>query len=119
MKSHKDLIVYQEALNYVELIYKVTSVFPESEKFGLTNQLRRASVSVPSNIAEGAGRQSQKEFIHFLHIALGSVSEIETQIEISKRLGYISEITELQEKNIYIRRMLLKLINSIKMKLNE
>lgn len=116
MKSHKDLIVYQESLNYVELIYKATTVFPESEKFGLISQLRRAAVSVVSNIAEGAARQSQKEFVHFLYVALGSISEIETQIEISKRLGYIVEIKELQEKNIYIRRMLLKLINSIKTK---
>nr|WP_294777850.1 four helix bundle protein [uncultured Flavobacterium sp.] len=116
MKSHKDLTVYQEALNYVELIYKLTADFPENEKFGLVSQLRRASVSVVSNIAEGAARQSQKEFVQFLYIALGSLSEIEAQTEISERLGFLKDTTLLSDKNIYIRRMLLKLIDSIKNK---
>ena len=76
-------------MDFVELIYKITGEFPENEKFGLTSQLRRASISIPSNLAEGAGRKSTKEFIQFLYIALGSSSEIETQLEIAMRLGYM------------------------------
>lgn len=89
VKSHKDLIVYQKSLDLVEQVYLLTTIFPESEKFGLTSQIRRASISIPSNIAESAGRKHKKEFIQFLYIALGSLNEIETQLEIAKRLGYM------------------------------
>lgn len=71
--SHKDLIVYQKALDLVEFIYSETAHFPSDEKFGITSQMRRCAISVPSNIAEGAGRKSKKEFIHFLYISLGSL----------------------------------------------
>lgn len=114
MKSHKDLLVYQKALNLVTAIYAITKSFPEDEQFGLTSQLRRASVSVPSNISEGAGRKGKKEFIHFLFIALGSLNEIETQLEISKRLDYIQDIDEINNELIHIKRMLLKLIENLK-----
>ncbi|MGB8705259.1 MAG: four helix bundle protein [Gillisia sp.] len=114
MKSHKDLTVYKTSLDYVISIYKLTENFPIEEKFGLTSQLRRSSVSVPSNIAEGAARESKKEFCRFLYISLGSLAESETQKEIAYRLGYISEEKELEEESIYIRRMLLKLIKSLK-----
>jgi len=80
----------------------------------LTSQIKRAAVSIPSNIAEGAARSSKKEFARFLYIALGSLAEVETQMEIAKRLGFISDQTEIDEKIIYIRRMLLKLIQSLK-----
>lgn len=87
---HRNLEAWKLAMTFCELIYKLTDNFPGDEKFGLTSQLRRASVSVASNIAEGAARRTDKEFIHFLGIALGSCSEIDTQIELSKRLGFIS-----------------------------
>lgn len=84
MKSHKDLIVYQRAMAYVKSVYDCSSAFPDSEKFGLINQLRRAAVSISSNIAEGAVRQTKKEFVQFLYISLGSLAEVETQLELAK-----------------------------------
>ena len=89
MKSHKDLHIYQMALDLCDKIYNLTKQFPKNEIYGLTSQICRASVSVPSNIAEGAGRKTQKEFIQFLFIALGSLAEIETQLEIARRQGYV------------------------------
>jgi four helix bundle protein len=77
--NHKDLDVWKKSMNLVVLIYDITSKFPSDERFGLTSQMRRAAVSIPSNIAEGAARKGDKEFIQFLMIALGSLSELETQ----------------------------------------
>ena len=114
MKSHKDLTVYKTSIDLVFNIYQVSREFPDVEKFGLTSQIKRAAVSIPSNIAEGAARSSKKEFGRFLYIALGSLAEVETQIEIANRLGFISDQKEIEEKIIYIRRMLLKLIQSLK-----
>ncbi|MFA5806145.1 MAG: four helix bundle protein [Melioribacteraceae bacterium] len=91
MKTHKDLKVWTNSIQLVKLIYQITSKFPSSELYGLTAQLKRASVSVPSNIAEGAGRHSNKEFIQFLYIASGSLSEVETQIIIAFELNFIDE----------------------------
>ncbi|MEH6679609.1 MAG: four helix bundle protein [Sediminicola sp.] len=113
IKSHKDLKVWQEAMNLVVDIYSLTSLFPNSEQYGLSTQMRRCSVSIPSNIAEGAGRRGSKELCKFLYISQGSLAELETQIEIASRLGYISEKSEIREKIIYIRRMLTKLIKSL------
>jgi four helix bundle protein len=81
IKSHKDLKVWQESMTLVVTIYKATENFPKQEIYGLTSQIRRATVSILSNIAEGAGRKGKKEFIRFLYIALGSLSEVETQLE--------------------------------------
>lgn len=89
--NHKDLDVWKRSMDLVEEIYKVTSNFPSSEIYGLTNQLRRASVSIPSNIAEGAARKSNKELLYFINVAIGSVAEIETQLLIAVRLEYINE----------------------------
>jgi four helix bundle protein len=114
MKSHKDLTVYKISIDLVAAVYNLTKNFPVEERFGLTSQLRRAAVSIPSNIAEGAARNSKKEFIRFLYISLGSLAEVETQMEIAGRLNFISENKELEEQSIYIRRMLLKLIQSLK-----
>lgn len=113
MKSHQDLIVYQKSLDLVEEIYKVTQNFPSEEKFGITSQMRRAAVSVPSNIAEGAARKGGKEFNRFLYISLGSLAEIETLFTISTRLKFLEETHNLNEEVVYIRRMLLKLIKSL------
>lgn len=114
MKSHKDLTVYKTSIDFVIAIYDLTKDFPSDEKFGITSQLRRAAVSIPSNIAEGAARNSKKDFIRFLYISLGSLAEVETQLEIADRLDFIKEFKGIEEQSVYIRRMLLKLIQSLK-----
>ncbi len=88
-RSYRDLIAWQKAMKFVTDIYEVTQRFPSEERYGITNQLRRASVSVPSNIAEGQARFSQREFHHFLSQARGSLVEIETQLLIARNLKYI------------------------------
>ena len=93
MHRFKDLEIWKLSRKFCTDIYTVTSVFPDSEKFGIINQLRRASVSVPSNIAEGCSRSSNKEFARFLEIAIGSAYEIETQLLISCDLGFINQET--------------------------
>jgi len=113
IKSHKDLNAWKEAMSLVIVIYKLTEKFPTEERFGLASQMRRASISIPSNIAEGAGRKGEKEFTRFLYIALGSLAELETQLEIAQCLEYVTEVNKIFEKIIYIRRMLSKLIKSI------
>lgn len=90
MKTHKDLDVWKMSMGLVTSVYQITKNFPKEEIYGLTNQIRRAAVSVPSNIAEGSARASQKELVHFLYIALGSLSELETQFIIAKNLEYIT-----------------------------
>jgi four helix bundle protein len=87
-RPHERLNIWQESMDLVEDIYRITSTFPRTEQFALTSQMRRAVVSVPSNIAEGAARDSDKEFLRYLSIARGSLAEIETQIQIAHRLGY-------------------------------
>ena len=113
-RKHHELLVWQESMTLVEMVYKLTSVFPDEERYGLISQMRRAVVSVPSNIAEGAARGSDAEFIRFLHIARGSLSEIETQILIAQRLSYTkADLTlEQQIEQIFIK--MGALINSLK-----
>jgi four helix bundle protein len=91
MRPHEKLEVWNQAVDFVVSIYKLTECFPKEEKFGLTSQIRRAAVSIPANIAEGAARQSYKEFAHFLSNAQGSASELETELLIASRLGYLEE----------------------------
>jgi len=114
MLTHKDLIVWQKAIDFVVDIYISTNNFPKEEVYGLTSQLRRAAVSIPSNIAEGYGRFSDKELIHFLFISLGSASEIETQLIISHRLNFLKdeEFEKLNNLNVEIIKMLASLIKS-------
>jgi four helix bundle protein len=88
--SYRDLTAWQKAMDLVVAIYKATDGFPESERYGLTSQLRRAVVSVPSNIAEGPGRRSTKELLHHLSVAAGSLCEAKTQIHIAQRLEYLA-----------------------------
>ncbi len=92
-KPHKRLKAWQLGMDIVEDIYRITNRFPSEEKFGLTSQMRRCAVSIPCNIAEGAARNSKKEFINFLYISLGSLSELDTQMELSKRLKLIDDKT--------------------------
>ena len=114
VKSHKDLKVWQESMNLVIEVYEVSKSFPNHEVYGLVSQVRRAAVSIPSNIAEGAGRRGEKEFIRFLYIALGSLSEVETQLEIALRLNYIKDLEKINKSIYFIRKMLANLIKSLK-----
>ena len=100
MMTHKDLDIWKLGIELVEKVYEMTAEFPKEEIYGLTNQMRRATVSIPSNISEGAARSSKKEFIQFLYIALGSLAELETQAIISEKLGYLKnhQLMELIEK---------------------
>ena len=109
VKTHYDLNVWNDSITLVKEIYSITTKFPKDEIYGLTSQIKRAVVSIPSNIAEGASRQTTKEFIQFLYIALGSVSEVETQLIIAKELSFIDD----NDLNI-----LLTKIESIKKMLN-
>ena len=94
-RNHKDLILWQKALTLAHAVHEATARFPRHELFGLTGQMRRAAVSVPSNIAEGAARSTTREFIQFLHIARGSLAELETQIHLAERAGYFSSAERL------------------------
>jgi len=118
MKTHKDLKVWAKSIDLVTFIYKETKSFPKSELYGLTSQIRRSAVSVPSNIAEGAARTSKKEFVYFLSISLGSISELETQLIISKNLNFITNdvFDKLENEIISIRKMILGLKKSINRK---
>ncbi|MGB5964018.1 MAG: four helix bundle protein [Sulfurimonadaceae bacterium] len=109
---HKKLDVWQNSMHCVTNIYALTKQFPADERFGLTDQIRRAAVSIPSNIAEGSARHSNKEFTQFLYIALGSASEVETQLLIAKNLNYVDSIDALYNDLQSIKRMLLGLIKS-------
>jgi len=88
-KPHKKLDVWRVAMDLVMEIYRITESFPKEEKYSLSNQVRRAAVSVPSNIAEGAARQTKKEFVNYLHMAQGSLSELDTQLEVARRLAFL------------------------------
>ena len=87
--THEDLLAWQEAMALVELVYRETATFPRHEMYGLTVQIRRAAISVPSNIAEGAARKTSGEFLQFLGITCGSIAELETQLELARRLGFL------------------------------
>ncbi|WP_298162421.1 four helix bundle protein [Brevundimonas sp.] len=109
---YRDLLVWQKALDWVERVYAATRPWPPEERFGLTSQLRRAAVSVPSNIAEGCSRRSTADFLRFLSIARGSLAEAETQLMLGRRLSYLEEVqlVPLLEAADEISRMLAGLI---------
>ncbi|WP_278555103.1 four helix bundle protein [Elizabethkingia bruuniana] len=113
IKSHKDLKVWQESMDLITDIYELVQNFPAEEKYNLTSQIKRSAVSIPSNIAEGAGRKYNLEFIQLLNIASGSLSELETQLEIAVRLKFITENEELFKKIIFIRIMITNLKKSL------
>ena len=102
MHNYKNLHIWQEGINLARKIYEVTATFPANEKYGIVSQMTRAAVSIPSNIAEGAGRNSNNDFANFLSIAIGSIFELHTQIAICEQIGYINEETTKQlEQQIY------------------
>ncbi len=118
IKSYKDLLIWQKGIKNVVLIYQLVKSFPKEELYALSSQLKRAAVSVPSNIAEGYGRNSEKSFSHFLNIARGSLYEVETQLTIAKELGFILDenlyqviLTQIDEEA--------KMINAFSKKLNS
>jgi len=116
LKTHKDLDVWRESMEMTKEIYNITKNFPREELYGLVSQMRRCAVSVPSNIAEGAGRSSEKEFVQFLYIAMSSLSEIETQYILSKELKFTEENPKLEDYMNRIRNMLTGLIKFLKSK---
>jgi len=115
LKNYKELNVWQKSYQFCLEIYRVTQKFPKEERYGITSQIRRAAVSVPSNIAEGYGRKTTKEYIQFLYIAYGSNCELETQILLSGDLGYIEtdKLEILRDGVEEVERMLKALIKSL------
>ena len=112
--SHKDLVVWQRSINLTVSIYQLTEKFPGHERFGISSQMRRSAVSVASNIAEGSARKTSNEFLQFLHIARGSLSELETQLEISSRIGWIVEPEPVRSELECVGRMLSALIKRLR-----
>ncbi len=112
-KTHKDLDAWKKAMELVEGVYTLTSKFPKEEVYGLAFQTKRAAVSVPSNIAEGAARASKKEFIQFLHVALGSLAELETQLILATRMGFIRRSSVLDQLT-QVRKMVLGLLKYLR-----
>lgn len=115
-KTHKDIDVWKLGVELVEKIYALTGKFPASEQYGIISQMRRAAVSLPANIAEGAARQTVKEYVQFLYIALGSLSELETLMIISTRLGYSGANPEIDESIVTVRKKMLRFIQYMKTK---
>ena len=105
--DHKEMDVWKKSMVLVEAIYKMSAQFPTDECFGLTSQIRRAAISIPSNVAEGAARKSDKEFIQFISIALGSLSEVETQYHLAIRLNFINQMSEIEDLLISVGRLLI------------
>jgi len=118
VKNYSELLVWQKAMDLVQLVYRMTALFPKEEVYGLSMQLRRAAVSIPSNVAEGQGRRTTREFLRFLSIAHGSLRELETQVAISRRLDYIDsrKESELSELAAEVGRLLNGLIKSLEKK---
>jgi len=118
VSSYRELVVWQKAMDLIEAVYHATANFPREELYGLTSQLRRASVSVPSNIAEGQGRTTTRDFLYFLSVANGSLKEVETQALIAERLGFLnsSKASALITLTTEVGRLISGLRNSLKRK---
>ncbi len=116
INSYKDLIIWQKSMTVAENIYLITSKFPPEEKYNLVSQMRRSTVSIPSNIAEGRARSSRKDFTQFLRIALGSINELETQLELSLRLSFLDETdyNKTISMLLEVKKMIFKMISSLK-----
>ena len=115
--SYRDLNVWQNAMNLVEDVYKITANLPKEEKYGLISQIRRCSVSIPSNISEGFMRKSTKEYIQFIYISLGSLGELDTQMEIAVRLKFMESQKDFNENLLLIRKQLYGMVKSLKTRL--
>ena len=115
-RPHESLQVWQDAMNLVEAIYRISADFPDSERFGPTAQLRRAAISIPSNIAEGAARRSTPEYLRFLSMARGSLFELDTQLQIAERLAYVADTPDAIELTNRVFARLNALIRSIQAK---
>ena len=120
-KPHKKLEVWKKAVDITTIVYKITDKFPKAEIYGLTSQIQRAAVSIASNVAEGAARQTKKEFIQFLHCAQGSLSELDTQLIIANKLGYMTddEFKIIEQELDLEDKMLTGLIKSIMSKIKK
>lgn len=118
MKTHKDLNVWQESIKLVTLIYEKTRLFPKDELYALSSQINRSAISIPSNISEGAARESNKDYLRFLFIAQGSISELDTQLIIAKNLNFLTgnDYAQIDRKLSEIRKMLVGLIKFRKQK---
>ncbi|HMR99540.1 MAG TPA: four helix bundle protein [Anaerolineales bacterium] len=114
-KNYRDLIVWQDAIKIAKTVYKLVEKFPKHENYALADQLRRAAVSVPSNIAEGQARKAPGDFRRFLHIALGSLAEVDTQLILAQEFGYLGkeDIDPMDEQIQNLRKKLYALINSL------
>ena|SRR5688572_1730993 len=117
LQHYRQLIAWQKAMELVSAVYEITKSFPKEETYGLISQIRRAAVSVPSNIAEGQGRDSTKEFLHHLSIAYGSLMEVETQILIAQNLNYLGSSDAILDKAAETGRLINGLARSLKQKL--
>ncbi len=119
MSSHREQFIWQRAVQLAILCYQLTNNFPKSELYGLTNQMRRAAVSVPSNIAEGYGRNGKPEYIRFLHISLGSLRELDTQLYIAKEVGLASPelFTSVMKEVDEVQRILVSTLQKIESQL--
>jgi four helix bundle protein len=115
--DHKDLDVWKRSMDLVVKVYQITKLFPDTEKYGLTSQMRRAAVSIPSNIAEGAARKGDKEFIQFLYISIGSLSELETQYLIAMRLEFITKEHAFELQLMEVKKLLIGFKNYLNKKL--
>lgn len=121
VRDYRELVVWQKAMDLVEAVYHATLGFPKVETYGLASQIRRAAVSIPSNIAEGQGRHTTREFLYFLSIAQGSVKEVETQILIAERLAYVAKQrrAKLIEQTTEVGKLLGGLCNPLKKKTTQ
>jgi four helix bundle protein len=115
-RNHRNLRAWQQAVGLVEQVYRVTESFPKTEQYGLRSQLRRAAVSVPANIAEGAARQGTKELLYFLNVASGSLSELDTLVEVAQRLGFVQSASDLTERIDNVAALTMGLMASLKRK---
>ena len=114
IRGYRELIVWQKAMELVKMVYRLMRNFPADERFRLCDQLSRAVISIPSNIAEGNGRESKSEYARFLGIARGSLYETETQLEIAKELGYVDNLSDVLSLTSEIRRMLISIMSKLR-----
>lgn len=116
MSTFRDLLIWQKSMTLITQIYQSTNQFPKEEIFGLTSQIRRSAISIPSNIAEGFGRESKQDFLRYLNISIGSLFEFQTQLEIAKNINYLNEneFNNIFEDSREIERMLVSFIKKLK-----